>query len=47
MSCGPESLARDLRALVDARYAVDAIEPWDLMPGTSQVETLVRLRRLA
>ena len=47
VSCGPESLARDLRALVDARYAVDAIEPWDLMPGTSQVETLVRLRRLA
>jgi len=23
----------------------DAIEPFDLMPGTAQVETLVRLRR--
>ena len=47
VSCGPESLGRDLRALTEAGYAVDAIEPWDLMPGTSQVETLVRLRRSA
>ena len=44
VSCGPEALGRDLRALTG--YAVDAIEPFDLMPGTSQVETLVRLRRL-
>ena len=43
VSCGPESLARDLRAL--AGYVPDTIEPFDLMPGTSQVETLVRLRR--
>lgn len=43
VSCGPEALGRDLRALTG--YTVDAIEPFDLMPGTSQVETLVRLRR--
>lgn len=43
VSCGPEALGRDLRAL--SGYTVDAIEPFDLMPGTSQVETLVRLRR--
>ncbi len=42
VSCGPESLGRDLGALTG--YAVDAIEPFDLMPGTSQVEVLVRLR---
>ena len=26
-------------------WAPDAIEPFDLMPGTAQVETIVRLRR--
>ncbi|MCW5806755.1 MAG: class I SAM-dependent RNA methyltransferase, partial [Deltaproteobacteria bacterium] len=44
VSCGPESLARDLAALAERRYKPDAIEPFDLMPGTAQVETLVRLR---
>ncbi|HEY4243534.1 MAG TPA: 23S rRNA (uracil(1939)-C(5))-methyltransferase RlmD [Kofleriaceae bacterium] len=45
VSCGPESLGRDLAALAKAGYAPDAIEPFDLMPGTAQIETLVRLRR--
>ncbi|HEY1556183.1 MAG TPA: 23S rRNA (uracil(1939)-C(5))-methyltransferase RlmD [Kofleriaceae bacterium] len=45
VSCGPDSLARDLSALADDGYAPDAIEPFDLMPGTAQVETIVRLRR--
>jgi 23S rRNA (uracil1939-C5)-methyltransferase len=45
VSCGPESLARDLLALATRGYAPDVIEPFDLMPGTPQVETLVRLRR--
>jgi 23S rRNA (uracil1939-C5)-methyltransferase len=45
VSCGPESLARDLAALADAGWAPDAIEPFDLMPGTAQIETVVRLRR--
>lgn len=45
VSCGPESLARDLRALEKRGYAPDVIEPFDLMPGTPQVETVVRLRR--
>ncbi|HUJ63363.1 MAG TPA: 23S rRNA (uracil(1939)-C(5))-methyltransferase RlmD [Kofleriaceae bacterium] len=44
-SCGPESLGRDLAALGTHGYAPDAIEPFDLMPGTGQVETVVRLRR--
>ncbi|HSN29591.1 MAG TPA: RsmD family RNA methyltransferase, partial [Kofleriaceae bacterium] len=43
VSCGPESLGRDLAALRD--YRADVIEPFDLMPGTPQVETVVRLRR--
>jgi len=45
VSCGPESLGRDLVALAGHGYTPDAIEPFDLMPGTAQVETVVRLRR--
>ena len=44
VSCGPEALGRDLAAL-GASYVPDVIEPFDLMPGTAQVETVVRLRR--
>ncbi|MDQ3335357.1 MAG: 23S rRNA (uracil(1939)-C(5))-methyltransferase RlmD [Myxococcota bacterium] len=44
VSCGPEALGRDLVAL--PQYEADLIEPFDLMPGTAQVETVVRLRRL-
>jgi 23S rRNA (uracil1939-C5)-methyltransferase len=45
VSCGPESLGRDLAALATHGYEPDVIEPFDLMPGTAQVETVVRLRR--
>ncbi|MEO6775500.1 MAG: 23S rRNA (uracil(1939)-C(5))-methyltransferase RlmD [Kofleriaceae bacterium] len=45
VSCGPESLGRDLAALAAHGYRPDAIEPFDLMPGTAQVETVVRLVR--
>jgi 23S rRNA (uracil1939-C5)-methyltransferase len=45
VSCGPDSLGRDLAALRAHGYVPDAIEPFDLMPGTAQVETIVRLRR--
>ena len=45
VSCGPESLGRDLAALAAHGYQPDVIEPFDLMPGTGQVETVVRLRR--
>ena len=45
VSCGPESLARDLVLLRDGGFTIDTIEPFDLMPGTAQVETVVRLQR--
>lgn len=45
LSCGPESLARDLKALLEVGYAVTAIRLYDFMPGTAQVESLVILRR--
>jgi len=43
VSCGPESLGRDLTALAP-HYRPDHVEPFDLMPGTAQIETVVRLR---
>ena len=44
VSCGPESLGRDLAELTAAGLRVEAIEPFDLMPGTGHVETLVIAR---
>jgi 23S rRNA (uracil1939-C5)-methyltransferase len=40
VSCGPESLARDLAEL---GMRVDQVQPFDLMPGTPQIETVVTL----
>jgi 23S rRNA (uracil1939-C5)-methyltransferase len=45
VSCGPAALGRDLIALAAHGYALDRVEPFDLMPGTAQVETVARLRR--
>ena len=45
ISCGPESLGRDLGILAQHGWKPDVIEPFDLMPGTAQIETIVRLRR--
>jgi 23S rRNA (uracil1939-C5)-methyltransferase len=45
VSCGPDALGKDLVALAASGYMPDVIEPFDLMPGTAQVETVVRLRR--
>jgi 23S rRNA (uracil1939-C5)-methyltransferase len=43
VSCDPDSLARDLSLLAD--YTLESATPYDLMPGTLQVETLAVLRR--
>lgn len=45
VSCGPEALGREARALVEAGWRIDHAQPFDLMPGTAQVETVVRFRR--
>ena len=45
VSCGPESLGRDVARLVAAGFRVDLVEPFDLMPGTGQIESVVRLVR--
>lgn len=40
VSCGPESLARDLSALRDLGYRARTIEPYDLFPHTPHIESL-------
>jgi 23S rRNA (uracil1939-C5)-methyltransferase len=45
VSCGPASLGADLAALQGAGWRADVVAPYDLMPGTPQVETVVRLVR--
>lgn len=44
VSCGPASLARDLALFGDVGYSIVSVQPFDLMPGTPQVETLAVLR---
>jgi 23S rRNA (uracil1939-C5)-methyltransferase len=43
-SCDPVTLARDLRALCQTDYEIEAIRGFDMFPGTHHVETLVWLR---
>jgi 23S rRNA (uracil1939-C5)-methyltransferase len=45
VSCDPATLARDLRALIDAGYRIDSIQLVDLFPQTFHLETVVRLSR--
>jgi 23S rRNA (uracil1939-C5)-methyltransferase len=47
VSCDPATLARDLRALIGAGYAIEHITLADLFPQTFHLETVVRLRRQA
>ena len=46
VSCGPESLARDLKYLVKKGYRVEKIQPVDMFPATGHVETVVLLSRI-
>ncbi|MEM7244873.1 MAG: hypothetical protein AAF533_05985 [Acidobacteriota bacterium] len=43
LSCEPETLARDLDRLVDLGFALETVEPVDMMPQTDQVEALACL----
>jgi len=40
VSCDPPTMARDARRLLDAGYAMESIEGFDLFPNTPHVETL-------
>lgn len=43
ISCNPASLARDLAILSDGGYKVKVVQPVDMFPMTSHVETVVEL----
>jgi 23S rRNA (uracil1939-C5)-methyltransferase len=46
VSCNPETLARDLDCFIRNGYKVKRIQPVDMFPNTSHVETVVLISRL-
>jgi 23S rRNA (uracil1939-C5)-methyltransferase len=46
VSCNPSTLARDLKYMTEAGYAIKAVQPVDLFPGTGHVETVVLMSRV-
>jgi 23S rRNA (uracil1939-C5)-methyltransferase len=45
ISCNPEALARDLREITRAGYTVASVQPVDMFPHTTHIETVVVLQR--
>lgn len=46
VSCNPSSLARDLAVLADGGYVLQEVQPVDMFPHTSHVETVVSMSRV-
>ena len=46
VSCDPATLARDLKQFAESGYAIQAVTPVDMFPGTAHVETVVLMSRV-
>lgn len=46
ISCMPATLARDLKFIHEAQYAMTYCRPYDMFPQTTHVETLVQMTKL-
>ncbi|PKM93202.1 MAG: 23S rRNA (uracil(1939)-C(5))-methyltransferase RlmD [Firmicutes bacterium HGW-Firmicutes-1] len=46
VSCDPATLARDVKILSEAGYEISAVQPVDMFPMTTHVETCCLLKRL-
>lgn len=44
ISCDPATLARDLKILAGVGYNIDGVQPFDMFPQTTHIETLVKVR---
>jgi len=44
VSCDPATQMRDLRLFLEAGYALDAVQPFDLFPQTRHLECVITLR---
>ena len=45
VSCNPASLARDIAVLAELGYRAEEVQPVDMFPQTSHVESVALLRR--
>jgi len=45
VSCDPDTLCRDLKIMTDNGYTIKQLQPVDMFPQTSHIETVVQLSR--
>ena len=45
VSCNPDELAAEMTSILDAGYAVDRVQPVDMFPHTTHIETVVTFSR--